>query len=148
MVKPKSPLLITALPPELLLHVFNYLNPVTLLKISSVCRTWFQLTRDAHLWKVLPYSPFFFTLYSSLNFFFCIHQNQRLCEETWRTKDIVFDPGDDGGLWRKVFFYERIGQKSTILGKGNSLSLCQTPPRPPSFNVQYHRILTFPVHCM
>jgi len=70
MVKPKSPLLITALPPELLLHVFNYLNPVTLLKISSVCRTWFQLTRDAHLWKVLPYSPFFFTLYSSLNFFF------------------------------------------------------------------------------
>ncbi|CAF0898868.1 unnamed protein product [Didymodactylos carnosus] len=39
------------LPNEVYLHVFSYLNPLDLCQMSEVCRQWYKITTDNHLWS-------------------------------------------------------------------------------------------------
>jgi len=46
-----SPISFSFFPEEVLLNIFDYLNPKELAKSGQVCRKWYQLSQDYTLWK-------------------------------------------------------------------------------------------------
>jgi len=47
----KSTVHILDLPDEVYLHLFSYLNPLDLCQMSNVCKFWYRLATDDHLWN-------------------------------------------------------------------------------------------------
>ena len=83
---------IQELPTEILLLIFENLDASSLVRASGVSRQWFELSRDGLVWK-------------------------RMCEKKWTPKTLVFEPerGDEKA-WRKIFFYEKLCRKASLLG--------------------------------
>lgn len=78
----KSPtvLFIGDLAPEIILHIFSFLEAVALDTASGVCASWHVLAREASLWR-------------------------KLCEEVWGADCIEYLP-DFGNSWRELFLHK------------------------------------------
>ncbi|UYV76441.1 hypothetical protein LAZ67_14000406 [Cordylochernes scorpioides] len=75
------------LPPSLALHVFSFLDPVSLGRCTAVCKAWRMLASDPRLWRRL-----------------CLRPDWQLASPAARHRQMISCRTDDGLMdWKKAF---------------------------------------------